>query len=513
MPSAVKVPQQAAILRVENLTKTFPPNVQVLNDIDLSLEKGKMYALIGENGAGKSTLLKIAIGLYKPSSGRLFFKGEEITGKSVGENIDSGMAMVTQGLSLISTFDSVENTAIQREFSRKFVLDLSDGGGKLSELARRLDFKTDFNKKVGNLPLEDCQKVEVLRRLACSVDLLMLDEPSTMLTPLEEEHLLHALKNLVAEFGLTVVITTHKFQNLLKYPDEILVMRKGAIVLRSTVEHLSPSDVVRAVTGEEPRERTKADQRVEAAPLLELSSLDSVDQRSGRSLKDISLKVHSGELVGVVGSAFSGKDVLAKAVMGMAHNTRGSVIFDGEDITRWKTRQILSKGLDCVLKDIDLMLVPTLSLGDNLALNQYYEQPFSKRFLMNRRAIDALAEKAVTAFAIRTPSIRAPVQVLSGGNQRKVVLARALLKESKVVVAEDPTIGLDIGTSQEVMDYLVRLRNRGGGVLLISEELGDVMTYADTIYVLYEGTVRNVLPASEATLEQVGAYILGLDKA
>ena len=503
---------QKAILTVQNLTKRFPPNVQALNDANLSLEKGKMYALVGENGAGKTTLLKIIFGLYKPSSGRVFFKGEDVTGNSTPENIDKRMAMVTQELSLISTFDSIENTALQREFSRKLVLDLSDSGHKLSQWAGQLEFKTDLRKKIAQLPLEECQKLEVLRRLSCLVDLLMLDEPSTMLTPLEEEQMLYALKNLVVKFGLTVVITTHKFQNLLKYPDEIVVMRKGTVVLHDKVEHLSLTDVIKAVTGEEPRRRTEADRRVEAAPLLELKSLNTVDRLSGRSLKDVSLTVHGGEFVGVVGSAFSGKDVLAKAIMGMAHNTQGSVIFDGEDITREKTKHILSKGLDCIFKDREMMQVPTLSVAENIVLNQYYEQPFCKNFFMNRAAMEALAEKAVSAFAIKTPSISTPVKSLSGGNQRKVMIARALLKESKLVIAEEPTIGLDIRTSQEVMDYLVRLRNRGGGVILISEELGDVITYSDTVYVLYEGTVKSVLPASEVTINQLGGYMLGLDK-
>lgn len=508
---AAREPQQA-VLRVENITKRFPPNVLALDNANLSLEKGKMYALVGENGAGKSTLLKIVFGLYKPSSGKVFFNGEEVTGNSTPENIDKRMAMVTQELSLIPTFDSVENTAIQREFSKKFVLDLSDCGYKLSEWAGQLDFKGDLNRKTAKLPLEDCQKIEVLRRLACSVDLLMLDEPSTMLTPLEEEQVLYKLKDLVTKFGLTVVITTHKFQNLLKYPDEIVVMRKGTVVLHDKVQHLSSTDVVRAVTGEEPRRRTEANQRVEAATLLELKNLSSVDRQSGRSIKDISLKIRAGEFVGVVGSAFSGKDVLTKAIMGMAHNTGGSVILDGEDITRRKTRQILSKGLDCIFKDREMMQVPTLSVAENIVLNQYSERPFCKRFLMNRGAMEALAEKAVSAFAIKTPSTSTLVKALSGGNQRKVMIARALLRESKVVIAEDPTIGLDIRTSQEVMDYLVRLRNRGGGVLLVSEELGDVISYADTVYVLYEGTVESVLPASEATIEKLGGYMLGLDK-
>jgi simple sugar transport system ATP-binding protein len=502
------------ILEVKNLRKIFPPKVEALDDITLSLKEGRMYALVGENGAGKSTLLKIIFGLYGSTSGKVFFKGEEITRKSPQENIDKGIAMITQELSLIPTFDAFENTGIQREFSNHVFLNLSECGQKLSENASELEFKIEFEKKTSDIPLEDCQKLEILRRLSTKVELLMLDEPSTMLTPLEEEQVLYALKKLVDKLNLTVIITTHKFQNLLKYPDEIIVMRKGNIVLQDTVKRLSITDVIRAVTGEEPRKRVVASphDHERRKGLLEVENLSSVNDEGVLSLKNINLRLHRGEIVGVVGSAFSGKDMLAKAILSMVKNIEGTVTFDGEDITNKNTRYILRKGMDCILKDREVMLIPTLPVADNIVLNRYYHEPFSKNFIRNEAAITELAEEAIKAFNIKTPSTSTLVKSLSGGNQRKVVLARALLKEAKLVIAEDPTIGLDIQTSQEVMNYLVELRNKGGGVLLISEELGDVISYSDTIYVLYEKEVKKVLPSSEATIEKLGGFMLGLDK-
>jgi ABC-type uncharacterized transport system ATPase subunit len=502
------------MLEIQDITKFYPPATVALDHFTLSLEEGKMYALVGENGAGKSTLLKIISGLSQPTSGKVVFDGQVISGNPPDKNVDLGILFSTQELSVIPTFDAVENTALQRQFSRRFLLDLSESGKKLSEIMSELGFNINLKKRVSDIPLEDAQKIEVLRRLVTNARLLMLDEPSTMLTPLEEEQVLFALKKLVGgQSKLTVIITTHKFQNLLKYPDEIVVMRKGKVVLRDLAQTQSILNIIKGVTGEEPEERLLPRQvEVDKEVLLEINNLSSLDHEGETSLKDVSLKVHTGEIVGVVGSAFSGKDTLAPAILGISKNIRGNIVFNGEDITHERTRRILDRGIGYIPKNNNLAVIPTLTVAENLVLNTYYRKPYSNNLLVDRKAIEQMAEKVVRDFNIKTHSVHSKLMSLSGGNQRKVTIAREFERNSKLVVAEDPTIGLDIKTSQEVMNYFVGLRNRGGGVLLVSEELADVITYSDVIYVLYEKHVSKTLTPMKVTIKELGAYMLGLDK-
>jgi len=497
-------------LEVKNITKLFP-DVVANDQVSLSLREGKMYALVGENGAGKSTLLKIIFGLSRPNSGKIVLDGDSIEENSPQKAIEQGIGLVTQDLSLIPTFNAVENTAIQMEFSKRVFLDLADSGKKLSERSTDLGFKLDFRKKALETPLEDCQKIEVLRRLATNVRLLILDEPSSMLTPIEEEQMLSSIRTLVDRFNLTVLFTTHKFQNLLKYPDELIVMRKGKVVLSAKIKDLSMNEIIKAVTGEELTEREKTvgveEKRI---PLMQIQSLSSVDDEGTLSLKGIDLKVHPGEIVGIVGTAFSGKDALAKVILGTFKVTKGSIAFDGEDITNKRTKYVLNKGISYIPKDNRFALASDLSVAENLVLNRFYNEPFCRNFIMNFEAIRNLAERAVREFKIITPSIHTPVKSLSGGNQRRVIVARELTKESKLLIAEDPTIGLDIRAAQEILNYLIDFRNRGGGVVLISEDLAELMTCADLIYILYEKEIFRVLPAAEATLEKLGGYMLGM---
>jgi simple sugar transport system ATP-binding protein len=498
-------------LEVKDITKLFP-GVVANDQVSLSLVEGKMYALVGENGAGKSTLLKMIFGLSRPDSGKILLDGHSIEENSPQKAIDKGIGLVTQDLSLIPTFNPVENTAIQMEFSKKVFLDLAESGRRLNEKSTDLGFKLDFRKKTVETPLEDCQKIEVLRRLVTNVRLLILDEPSSMLTPIEEEQMLFSIRTLVDKFNLTVLFTTHKFQNLLKYPDELIVMRKGKVVLFSKIENLSMNEIIKAVTGEELTARNKIDGVEEKKrPLMQIQNLSSVDDEGTLSLKHINLEVHTGEIVGIVGTAFSGKDALAKLILGTRKVIEGSVAVDGEDITNKRTKYILNKGISYIPKDNRFALASDLSVAENLVLNRIYNEPFCKNFIINFEAIRDLAKRAVREFKIMTPSIHTPVNLLSGGNQRKVIVARELTKESKLLIAEDPTIGLDIRAAQEILNYLTDFRNRGGGVVLISEDLAELMSCADLIYILYEKEIFKVLRAAEATLEKLGGYMLGME--
>jgi ABC-type uncharacterized transport system ATPase subunit len=505
------------MLEIQDVSKFYPPATQALDHFSLKLEGGKMYALVGENGAGKSTLLKIISGLSAPSSGRILLDGKEITNNPLYKNVELGILLSTQELSLVPTFNAVQNTAIQRQFSdKKLLLDLSESGRKLGEIMAELSFKIDLWKRTSDIPLEDRQKLEVMRRLATNARVLMLDEPSTMLTPLEEEQVLFALKNLVKKSSLTVIITTHKFQNLLKYPDDTVVMRKGKLVLHDSVQNQSINSIIKAVTGEEPKGRIVSDpsnNKAEKKVLLETRNLECLDSEGKLALSEINIKIHSGEIVGLIGSALSGKDAIAPAILGMTKKIRGRVIFNCEDITSNSPRQVLDRGIGYIPKNNYVAVAPSLTVAQNLVLNTYYRAPYSRNLIMNDKAIEKMAERAVKDFNIKTHSVHSPVSSLSGGNQRKVTIAREIQRNSKLLIAEDPTIGLDIRTSQEVMNYLVALRNRGGGVLFVSEELSDVLAYSDIIYVLYEKHINKVLEPANLTVKQLGAFMLGLDNA
>ncbi|HEA69290.1 MAG TPA: ATP-binding cassette domain-containing protein [Desulfobacterales bacterium] len=496
-------------LEVKDLTKTYP-GVVANDQVSLSLEKGKMYALVGENGAGKSTLLKTIFGLNQPNSGEIILNGNLVRGNSPQKAIANGIGFVTQDLSLIPTFNPIENTAIQMDFSKGILLNLTESARKLKAKSVDLGFQIDFGKKTIQTPLEDCQKIEILRRLATSVRLLILDEPSSMLTPLEEAQMLASIRTLVDDCGLTVLFTTHKFENLLKYPHELIVMRKGRIVLSEQVETLCMKAIINAVTGEELREKSQAVAVVgKREPLLTIDNLTSEDDAGRLGLRNIDLHVHPGEIVGIVGTAFSGKDSLAKVILGISKVTEGSITFDSENITNQKTRHVLNKGISYIPKDLTVALAYDLSVAENLVLNRFYDEPFCRNFFLDIAAIEEAAERSVEKFNIITRSIHTPVSSLSGGNQRKVVVAREIGKDSKLLIAEDPTIGIDINTAQEVLNYLIEFRNRGCGVLLMSEDLDELMSIADVIHVLYEKEIVKTIPGAEATLETLGKYMLG----
>jgi simple sugar transport system ATP-binding protein len=331
-----------------------------------------------------------------------------------------------------------------------------------------------------------------------------------MLTPIEEEQMLAAIRALVDEYDLTVLFTTHKFENLLKYPHELIVMRKGKVVLSEKIEALSMNAIINAVTGEELREKSQP-VAVEGKrePLLTIENLSSEDDAGTLSLRNIGLHVHPGEIVGIVGTAFSGKDSLAKAILGTSKVTEGSIIFDGEDITNQKTRYVLNKGISYIPKDNAFGLAYDLSVAENLVLNRFYDEPFCRNFFINAAAIEDVAERSVEKFNIITRSIHTPVSSLSGGNQRKVIVAREINKDSKLLIAEDPTIGIDINTAQEVLNYLIEFRNRGCGVLLVSEDLAELMSISDVIHILYEKKIVKTILGTEATLEMLGKYMLG----
>lgn len=496
------------LLRMEEITKVFPG--VIANDrVSFDVAPGEVHALLGENGAGKTTLMNILTGLYQPDGGRIHWHGREVQIPSPKAAIKLGIGMVHQHFMLVPTFSVVQNIAMGLRETRSPVLHLDRLAEEIRRLATR--FRTDLDPWAitETLPLGTRQKVEILKALHRKARLLILDEPSAVLTPQEFAELAGILRAL-AEEGVSLIFISHKLEEVMRVTDRVTVLRQGRVVDTVPTSETSPPELARMMVGRPVVFNfAKADIQP-GPPVLEIGDVCVEDSHSLPLLKDLSLTVRRGEILGIAGVDGNGQRELAEVVFGLRKPTSGTVRIDGENITGWTPRDLTARRVGRIPEDRHGMgLTPSLTVRENLLLERFQEPPFCRRGFLNRPAMEEESRRLIRDHDIRPPSQGLSAGSLSGGNQQKVIIARVMLKPPELLIAVNPTRGLDVGATEFVYKTLLRQRERGSAILFISSELSEIMSLSDRIAVLYEGRIQGEVAGAEADELVLGLWMAG----
>ena len=491
------------ILEIRGVTKTFP-GVVANRDVSLSLDEGQVLCLLGENGAGKSTLVNTVFGLYAPDDGQILLRGEPVEFGSSRDAIAAGIGMVHQHFQLIPVFTVVENIVLGNEPRRGPVLDLDRARERIRELSSQYGLRIDPDALVETLSVGEQQRVELIKALYRDADILILDEPTAVLTPGEVDEFFAVVKGLV-EQGKSIIFITHKLREVLAVADEIVVLRDGEVVGTVDPASATQQSLATLMVGRDVSFTIDKAPVQRGEPVLSVSALWVDDDRGVTTVADLDLEVHAGEVFGIAGVEGNGQRELVEALMGMRPKRRGGVVISGRNATNMSPREILALGVGHVPEDrAKHGVVAPFSIADNLVLNSYRQAPFSRRGIRNDAAIREHATRMVSEFDVRTPGTDVPVGNLSGGNQQKVIVARELSGVVKLLVVAQPTRGLDVGSIEFIHRRIIDRRDQGAAVLLVSAELDEILTLADRIGVIYRGTLVETLDRADATRDHIG---------
>jgi simple sugar transport system ATP-binding protein len=498
------------ILELKGITKRFP-GVLANDHIDLTLKKGQIHALLGENGAGKSTLMNILYGLYQPDEGEIFYNGEKLEVYSPIDSIKAGIGMVHQHFMLVPVFTVTENVMLGDEELRGGIfLDRDSASQRIRELSEQYNLEVDPDMEIRDLPVGIQQRVEIIKLLYREADVLILDEPTAVLTPQEVDGLFRVMRNLI-DMGKSIIFITHKLKEVLTIADHFTVLRRGKVVGSTTPATFDEKDLASMMVGREVLLdviRTPAEAK---EVVLNVENLTIVDDRNQLAVDDVSLEVRAGEILGLAGVQGNGQTELVEALTGLRSVMDGSIQINGQAAANLPPRKITEMGISHVPEDRQADgLVLDYPLTDNLALQTYYRPPFSIRGVLQEEEMLESAERLIENFDIRTPDAQTKAGSLSGGNQQKVIVAREFDRESKLVIASQPTRGLDVGSIEYIHKRLVEKRDAGAAVLLASTELDEILQLSDRIAVMYRGKIIDVLSGDEATKEQLGLLMAGI---
>ena len=496
-------------VRMSGVVKRFP-GVVANDGVNFEVRKGEVHALLGENGAGKSTLSNILTGLYRPDEGTIDLDGVPVVFNSPRAALDAGIGMVHQHFRLVEPFSVAENVILGNP-ETPFIIDTGSTVERVTELAKRYDMAVDPRAKIWQLSVGEQQRVEILKVLYRGAQVLILDEPTAVLTPIEADALFKTLRAMTAE-GRTVIFISHKLDEVMSVSDRITVLRGGRTVgtvdtKDTSTRELASMMVGRSVEFSRVVRRNPGDA---SNVVLQLTDVCSEDDRGRQALHDINITVGRGEIVGVAGVAGNGQRELAEVIAGMRGATSGRVVVGGTEVPNGKARAAIQGGVAHVPEDrLHTGLAASHSVEDNMALKNYRTPLLSRFGLLKRNVITTQANDLVGRYDVKTPDTATPVRLLSGGNVQKVLLAREFSTNPKVLVAASPTRGLDVGAIETVRSRLVDAADDGVGILLISEDLEEIMSLADRIVVMYEGRLVADMPAANATREQIGLLMGG----
>ena len=498
------------VLELRGITKRFP-GVLANDHIDLKLEEGKILALLGENGAGKTTLMNILYGLYHQDEGEIIVRGEEIEVESPNDAIAAGIGMVHQHFMLIPVFTVTENVMLGDEDTRMGgVLDRKSAADKIRQISEQFNLEVDPDAYVKDLPVGVQQRVEIIKLLYREADILILDEPSAVLTPQEVDGLFKIMHTLV-EQGKSIIFITHKLGEVLEVADDIMVIRRGKMVGKTKPQDADQRKLAEMMVGRAVSLEVFKDPPSVGGPILEVTDLQILDDRQQLAVDGVSFEVNEGEVLGIAGVQGNGQTELVEAITGLRDSLDGEIVLLGEDISSATPRQITELGTAHVPEDRQRDgLVLSFPISDNLVLNNYYLPPFTKGVVMQQDTILENADKLIEEFDIRTPGAKTSAGSLSGGNQQKVIVAREFSRPISLLIASQPTRGLDVGSVEYIHGRIIEKRDEGTAVLLVSTELDEIMELSDRIAVMYRGKIVDILDAESATKEQVGLLMAGV---
>jgi general nucleoside transport system ATP-binding protein len=483
------MPDEPAVLELRGITKQFP-GVLANDHVDFELRRGEVHALLGENGAGKSTLMNVLYGLYHADEGQILIKGEPVRLHSPKDAINRGIGMVHQHFMLIPVMTVAENIVLATEPTRAGVLlDYRAADNRVRELSRAFNFAIDPEARIESITVGQQQRVEILKALYRHADILILDEPTAVLTPQEAHELFEILKTLTRE-GMSVIFITHKLNEVLEIADRITVLRRGKRIDTVDQQGATEEGLARMMVGREVLLRVDKTPATPADPLLEVEDLHVVDQRGLEAVRGVSFEVRGGEIVGLAGVDGNGQTELIDAISGLQRVESGRVTIEGRDVTGAAPSTILDRGLGHIPEDRQRRgLVLEFSLAENIALHDYDKAPDSRWGWLFPRQLIRRARQLLGQFDVRGGGPQTRAAALSGGNQQKVVLAREIGREPSVLIAAQPTRGLDVGAIEFVHSRLIDARDNGKAVLLVSLELEEIQSLSDRILVIYEGQI------------------------
>ncbi len=494
-------------LEMKNIVKRFP-GVLANNNVNLTIQAGEIHALLGENGAGKSTLMQILYGFHAMDSGDILIDGERVRLGSPKDAIALGIGMVHQEFMLVRRFSVVENTVLGLREGAGPLLDLQGASKKLKDLSNRHGLALDPAANVGSLPIGVQQRVEILKLLYRDARLLILDEPTAVLTPMEKDQLFAVLRKL-RENGRSVVIVTHKLSEIMEIADRVTVMRDGQVVATRAIGETSGQDLTRLMVGREVNLRAEKSSRKPGGAILHVEALRVQDESGHEKVRGLSLEVQAGEILGIAGVDGNGQSELAEAILHLREIKGGRVLLNGADVTGRSVAQHRGAGISYVPADRrHVGSVTEMSVADNaiLGLQRKYARGMFRAIREARESALAL----VSRFGIRTAGIDYAAGKLSGGNLQKLILGREIMRGSAALIVEHPTRGLDVGAVEAVWSELLRAREEGKAILLISAELEELLNLADRIAVMFEGRIMGVVDAAGASVDEIGLMMAGI---
>jgi len=496
-------------LQTEGITKRFP-GVLANDHVSFDLRKGEIHALLGENGAGKTTLMNVVYGLYEPDEGEIFLDGKQADIRTSKDAIAYGIGMVHQHFMLVPVFTVAENIMLGAETVRRLALDRRGVAAQVRKVSHQYGLDVDPDAYVKDLPVGVQQRVEIVKALYRKADILILDEPTAVLTPQEADDLFRIIRELASR-GVSIIFITHKLKEVLAVADRITVMRDGRVVGTVRPQETDEPQLAAMMVGREVILKVEKGPAHPGKDVLRVESLHVFDDRGVETVRDVSFSVRAGEVLGVAGVQGNGQTELVEALTGLRRSYSGKVVMVEQDVTGKPPRPITETGMAHIPEDRQRHgLVLPFPITDNLVLCTYYLQPFAKIGVLNHEAIDENGRQLVREFDVRTPSPYVPVSKLSGGNQQKVIVARELSRPIKLLVANQPTRGLDVGSIEYIHEEIVRMRDAGCGVLLVSAELDEIMALSDRIAVMYKGQIMDTLVADQCTKEQLGLLMAGV---
>ncbi|WML56755.1 ABC transporter ATP-binding protein [Neobacillus sp. PS2-9] len=499
------------VIEMLNIRKEF--NGFVANDnITLQLKKGEIHALLGENGAGKSTLMNVLFGLYQPEQGEIRVKGKPVNISNPNIANDLGIGMVHQHFMLVDTFTVTENIILGREITTGGRIDIKKAEQQVREISERYGLAVDPQAKISDITVGMQQRVEILKTLYRGAEILIFDEPTAVLTPQEIKELIQIMKTLIKE-GKSIILITHKLKEIMEVSDRCTVIRKGKGIGTVTVSETNPNELASLMVGREVVFKTEKKDASPKQDVLEINNLVVKDPRGVTVVNGLDLSVRAGEIVGIAGVDGNGQSEFIEAITGLRKAETGSVKLNGKELINQTPRHITESGVGHIPQDRHKHgLVLNFPIGENMVLQTYNKKPYSKNGILNFKEIYKKAKSLINEFDVRTPSEYTLARALSGGNQQKAIIGREVDRNPDLLIAAQPTRGLDVGAIEFIHKRLIEQRDNGKAVLLVSFELEEIMNVSDRIAVIYEGKIVAIVNPKETNEQELGLLMAGSNR-
>lgn len=506
------------IVELRHITKRFP-GIIANDDVSIGIRKGEVYALLGENGAGKSTLMSILFGIYEPDQGEILVDGKPVTFHSSTDAAACGIGMVHQHFKLVEPFTIAENIVLGVEPKEKKLgvlpwVNMQKANRQISELSKAYGLEVNPTDRIMDVPVSVRQRVEILKMLYRGAEIMIFDEPTAVLTPQEIDFLLQIIDNLRRD-GKTIILITHKIAEIMRIADRCAILRQGKLIGVREVAGSSAQELADLMVGRQvqfTQEKTPPRFR---DPVLEVQHLTVKNEHKYDVVRDVSFTIRGGEIFAIAGVSGNGQGEIADAIAGLAKAASGKVLLNGKDMTGEPVRERTLTGLSYIPEDrLATGTIPDMTLQDNLALREYFRQPFARKGILNQDAFRNYAEKLIGTYDIRcAQGPDTVIRSMSGGNQQKAIVGREIEEQTDLIIFMQPTRGLDIGAIENIHRQILQERERGAAILLISLELDEIMSLADTIGVLYRGEMLKIESADKMTTQEVGRYMMGVKEA